>query len=58
MTSKYTDEQIAESWELWQQYIDPQGTMTKDEFDAMSFDECLAMLHDCFGCDGTCEDEE
>ena len=55
---KPTEREIAGSWSLWQEYVDPQATMTESDFDNMSFDECLAMIHDCFGCDGTCENNE
>ena len=53
-----TEREIAGSWSLWQEYVDPQATMTESDFDNMSFDECLAMIHDCFGCDGTCKNNE
>ena len=53
---KPTDAQIASSWNLWQEYVDPQATMTREQWDAMSFRECLDTLHECFGCDGTCDE--
>lgn len=54
---KPTDREVASNWGLWQEYVDPGATMTREEWSKMSFDECLAFVHECFGCDGTCEDE-
>lgn len=53
---KYTETEKAESFFLWQEYIDPQATMTESEFDDMTVNERIALIHDCFGCDGTCDD--
>jgi len=35
---------IARSWELWADYIDPLGTMTRDEFDALPLEDRLAII--------------
>jgi hypothetical protein len=36
MSRKHTYAEIANSFELWQEYADPQGVMSREEFDAMS----------------------
>ena len=36
MNRTYTREQIAGSFELWQEYVDTFGTMTRAEFEALS----------------------
>ena len=35
---------IARSWELWTDYVDPLGTMTRDEFDALLLEDRLAII--------------
>jgi hypothetical protein len=53
---KKTNREIAKSWDLWQEYINPDGTMTRDEFDAMSVDERVDFIVDCFGEDETMQE--
>lgn len=48
MNSKVPDEEIATDYDLWEQYADPQGTMSEAEFDALSVDEKIKMLHEMF----------
>jgi hypothetical protein len=53
-TNKGADEmatyhECAENWELWAEYVDPDGTTTRTEFDAMTTDEKIQICVDCFG---------
>jgi len=41
--------QIAESFELWQQYVDPQATTTREEFEAMSHADRVDLQIETFG---------
>ena len=41
--------EIATSWELWCEYVDPAATMTRAEWDAMSVAERLRLMVECFG---------
>lgn len=47
--------EIAASWELWQEYVDPDANMTESEFDEMSFGDALNTIHECFPSDCNCE---
>ena len=42
-------QEIAESWTLWAEYIDPGATMTASEFEAMTISDRLDIIVDCFG---------
>jgi hypothetical protein len=42
-------EKIAADFNLWQEYIDPDDTMTLEEFDGMSHGERLAFINENFG---------
>jgi len=42
-------EEIAASWEMWMDYADPQATMEKAEFDAMTHEDRMEFLIGCFG---------
>lgn len=44
----YTNEQIAKNYNLWEQYADPQGTMSKGEFNMLTVKEKIAMLKEMF----------
>ena len=44
-----TSEQIANNFGLWGEYVDPDATMTREQFDAMTTDEKLSMMRECFG---------
>jgi hypothetical protein len=39
-----TNEQIASDYELWGEYVDPQNTMTEEQFNALTIDEKLRMI--------------
>jgi len=47
--NKHTYKQTAESYELWAEYVDPNATMTKKEFDELSTEEKVKMQEDMFG---------
>lgn len=42
-------EQIAGSFDLWQEYADTAGSFSRDEFDAMSLDDRVDLLIQTFG---------
>ena len=48
--------EIANNWTLWQEYVDPSATMTREEFDAMPLAEKLQIQADCFGPEDTEEE--
>lgn len=50
--------QVASDYNLWGQYVDPQNTMTEEEFDNMSFEELLQMEIEIFGPEPEEEDED
>jgi hypothetical protein len=41
--TEYTAEQFAADYRLFAEYIDPMGATSEDEFNAMSFDERVAL---------------
>lgn len=48
-TKSYTE--IANDYNLWGEYVDPQATMTEDEFNEMTEAEKVEMQKDLFGAD-------
>ena len=46
-----TYQQIAESFRLWQEYADRDGTMTEAEFDALTVEQRIEILTQAFGAD-------
>lgn len=44
-----TYQQIATDWTLWTEQMDTGAEMTREEFDAMTTDEKVALLVDAFG---------
>jgi len=44
-----TYKENAENFELWAECVDPHGTITESEFDAMSIEEKIKIQVDCFG---------
>ena len=40
----YTNEQLAASFELWQEYIDPMASIDLEEFLALTHSERLALI--------------
>lgn len=47
--------QIATDYALWGEYVDPGDTMTREEFDALTTEEKVAMQAKCFGPDNEVE---
>jgi hypothetical protein len=41
--------EIANNWSLWIEYVDPDGNMTREEFDAMTTDQKIALQVEAFG---------
>ena len=41
--------QLAQSWDLWREYIDPDATMTEAEFDAMTVEDRIRLIESAFG---------
>ena len=44
-----TTAEIAASYELWMEYVDPGGQGTEEQFDAMTIDARIAFIEACFG---------
>ncbi len=51
--TKVTNNDIATDFELWGEYMDTDGILTEDEFEAMPRKEKLQEITDCFGDDGS-----
>lgn len=49
MTTTPTYAQIANDFRLWQEYVDPSGNDDKARFDAMTVEQKLNILAECFG---------
>jgi hypothetical protein len=47
--SKHTNEELAENFNLWQEYVDPSGLTSREEFEAQSVEEKIAFIVSCFG---------
>ena len=46
---KYISNQMmAQSWDLWREYIDPDATMTKAEFDEMTVEQRISLIESAF----------
>ena len=45
----HTRSEIASNWTLWQEMVDPMGTMTRECFDAMPIPEKIRIQDECFG---------
>ena len=54
--SAHTHNEIASEWNLWLDYVDPVGTMAREDFDAMPMEQKIQIQVDCFGPEET-EDE-
>jgi len=46
--------EIANDFELWEEYIDPHATMTRQEFEDGSAEERLTVIHDLCPMDCNC----
>ena len=49
--NQHTNTEIATNYALWVEYVDTDGTTTKDEFDSMSTEQKLALIGAAFGAD-------
>lgn len=49
MNARYTYEEIAESFSLWQEYVDPGALMDESEFESMPISERIQFQVNCFG---------
>ena len=47
--SKYTYAEIAESYNLWVEYVDPDAAMSESEFNDMSTEAKIALQIEAFG---------
>lgn len=45
----YTYKEIANNYELWCEYVDPDGVITNEEFYEMTIEEKVKIQQDCFG---------
>lgn len=46
--------EIAEDFDLWQEYVDPDGYTTRQEFEEATLEESLAVIHDLWPGDCNC----
>ena len=46
--------ETANSYQLWEEYVDPQGLMSEAEFNAMTAEARLQLIHDTFPNDCNC----
>jgi hypothetical protein len=54
--SSPTYRQCALDWDLWCEWVNPGGDMSREEFDALTINERVALEIDCFGPElWTCE---
>jgi hypothetical protein len=49
MNNHYTYKDLATDYDLWQEYVDPQGTVSEEEFNAMSINELKRIIAETFG---------
>lgn len=45
---KYTNEQIANDWNLWIEYVDVDGSMDREEWEALTTTERIEWIESCF----------
>ena len=58
MGRRYTREEIAANWDLFREYVDPDETITREEFEALTLEEALKIQDDCFGTEKARESED
>ena len=51
-----TYREIAESYSLWQTYVDPGAFGTEEEFENMTIEARIALIENCFGPEDEQED--
>jgi hypothetical protein len=44
----YSTTEISKNWELWNQYVNPSGAMTRQEFDDLTIQERNLIQRECF----------
>ena len=44
----YTNEEIANDWNLWNQYVNASGAQTFEQWDALTVSERLELIEACF----------
>lgn len=49
--SKITIEQIATDYNLWMEYVDPDGVDSEEKFNEMSIGEKMDIIKNCFDVD-------
>lgn len=49
MSRQHTYEQIAGSWDLWNEFVNADGNMSRGEFDDLDDDAKIAMQREAFG---------
>jgi len=49
--------ETAENYNLWGEYVDPDGTTTEAEFDEWTVEEKVNIMKDCFGPEETSDEE-
>jgi hypothetical protein len=49
MSQQHAYAEIATSWALWNEFVNTDGAMTREEFDAMSEAEKIAIQVEAFG---------
>lgn len=49
MNTNYTYEEIANDYDLWLEFVDTDGNMSRETFDATHVSELVAMMTDMFG---------
>jgi hypothetical protein len=47
-TGYISNRMMAQSWDLWREYIDPDATMTKAEFDEMTVEQRISLIESAF----------
>jgi hypothetical protein len=47
--SSHSYDKIASSFELWQEYVDPDATTSEEEFDAMGYAGRMALMVETYG---------
>jgi hypothetical protein len=45
---KYTNREIASDFKLWQEYVDPSGHFSEEDFEEMPMDERIEFIEKCF----------
>ena len=58
MSHQFTYAEIANSWNLWIEYVVPDGNMTREEFNAMTTDQKIALQVESFGAQDNDEREQ